>query len=184
MIQMMTGKETWLKRLLPPYTSGSADTVFGVSVYGHRDYDARWFRWTVRLWHRGLAVLDTGYYWLIDRTISRHHIVHTGLKPGWHDVDELMFHACFALLGRFVEQELGPVSVDHARDHGHYRGYRIHCRGGTDEAAIDLWLWFHDDLPGLTAQHWAAPYDPYDRLDTLKQAKLDQLMRLRSKLWT
>lgn len=38
-----------------------------------------------------------------------HHVVHTDLKPGWHDVDIVMLHANFALLSRFVEQEVGGI---------------------------------------------------------------------------
>jgi len=140
-----------LRRLLPPYTSGSADTVFGVLIYGNPSYDRLWFRLTFRLFRRVvLRPIDRLYYWLSHRTVDRYHIVRTGLSPGYYDVDEVMFRACFALLGRFVERELGRAAVDDEPDQ-HYRWYRVHCTSGTDEVAIDLWCWYREQLPVLDA---------------------------------
>ncbi len=35
----------------------------------------------------------------------QHHIIRTKLKPGWHDTDERILHACMSLLVEFVEKE-------------------------------------------------------------------------------
>jgi hypothetical protein len=43
--------------------------------------------------------------WIRYRTYDRYHIVHTGLKPGYHDVREQMLHVNFNMLKEFVEVE-------------------------------------------------------------------------------
>jgi hypothetical protein len=53
-------------------------------------------------------LLDDAVDWVRLRTTSRNHVVDTGLGPGWYDEDELILHACMALLGRHIEQ-LGGV---------------------------------------------------------------------------
>lgn len=79
------------------------------------------------------------------------------IEPGdWRDADERMFQACFAILGQFVEDELGEAD---AGEEGH-RGYLLHSadieaddisglgpRPSSDRTAIDLWLWYRDELP-------------------------------------
>ena len=133
------------------------------------------------------------------------------IEPGdWRDADERMFLACFTILGQFVEEELGlsddPECV--------YRGYRLHSCGGNDEKAIDLWLWYRDELPeqqracdqdtmecfsgGLVTEpveggdlhrvvsfgRVREPKFPYDYIGDLKETKLRELMDLRRCLWT
>lgn len=39
----------------------------------------------------------------LHRTTNKHHIVHTGLTPGYHDADEVILHTNFTLLVDFVE---------------------------------------------------------------------------------
>lgn len=41
--------------------------------------------------------------WVKYRTTHRYHVVHTGLKPGYHAVDELMLYSLFMLAQHFVE---------------------------------------------------------------------------------
>lgn len=50
-------------------------------------------------------------WWVRYRTISRHHIINTGLTPGWHDVDHKMLYANFALLVDYVEKECAWMDV-------------------------------------------------------------------------
>jgi hypothetical protein len=45
--------------------------------------------------------------WVLHRTVYHSHWVRTGLKPGYHDCDEIMLHTSFSLLVDFVETELG-----------------------------------------------------------------------------
>ena len=182
--------ESLLSRLFPPYCGSSSDTVFGIRFYGHKNYEKWWFRLTIGVYHDYvLQSIDSVYWWIHHRFIFRHHIVRTDLRPGWCDVDEVMFCACFALLGRFVEHELGIATVDYALEYGHYRGYRIHSLGGTDEAAIDLWHWYRYDLKKLYNEmdrdyHGFVKTHGRDFVENLKEEKLVQLMAMRKTLWT
>jgi len=121
--------------------------------------------------------------------------VHLPLEPGrWCDADERMLMACFTILGQFVEQELGPSLEEPESDGGSlpreerevtsHRGYRVHCYGGTDEQAIDLWLWYRDELPALEKQADEDPSIPFRTIDELKDRKLRSLIDIRQTLWT
>jgi len=181
-------KISLLQRILPPYASSSSDTVFGIEYYGNKHYDKWWFKATIGAYRNiVLKNIDRVYWWIRYRTFSRYHIVNTGLSPRYYDVDELMFHACFSLLGRFVEGELGIIPTNYP--HEHYRGYRLHCEGGTDEAAIDLWLWYRFELKKLEDQlesdyRGFVDKNGFDYIDKLKEQKLSELMKIRTTLWT
>ncbi len=95
-----------------------------------------------------------------------------------------MFFACFALLGEFVEHELGRLTDG---QEGH-RGYRLHRADEDDGSnperkAIDLWLWylgerargFEPPLPAIVDM--IAHDDLYDR-------RLRDLIDIRLSLWT
>lgn len=43
--------------------------------------------------------------WIRHRTYDKYHIVKTGLKPGYYDIDTLMLHSNFNMLKDFVEVE-------------------------------------------------------------------------------
>ena len=113
-------------------------------------------------------------------------------EPDNPDADERMFHACFSILGEFVEKELGTTSQGYDKEQSRlYRGYRLHSANDRDKAAIDLWLWYRDDLPGETAlcdRNIAAmtPDNPVDHeqiLQNLKDQKLRDLINIRRQLW-
>jgi len=79
-----------------------------------------------------------------------HRLTLLNIDPtSWADTDTRMFHAMFTLLGTFVERELGKISEEYKKEYPDcdYKGYRLHCCGGTDEKAIDLWLWYTIELP-------------------------------------
>ena len=138
----------------------------------------------------------------------------------WCDADERIFQACFTILRQFVEDELGTEQDD-------YRGYRLHSadiepedpsglapRRSSDKDAIDLWLWYRDELPKLEADYaqdisecfsgeWKTqpvpglplreitdfgkvrePKFPYDYPEIVKDKKLRELIELRCSLWT
>lgn len=80
----------------------------------------------------------------------------------WCDADERMFQACFAILRQYVEDELG---TEFAEGDG-YRGFRLHSAdiepgdpsgappaSSKDRDAIDLWLWYRDDLPRIEKEY-------------------------------
>jgi len=135
--------------------------------------------------------LDGAWHWLAWRTWDRYHVVRLLTEPGYRDVDFRMAAACFALLGEFVEKELGAAGEgaeegneeDGDKDERLWRGFRLHSMGGTDEKAIDLWLWYRDEFPKLShvpAEDGLGRKDPDDVLDE----KLGELMALRRSLWT
>jgi hypothetical protein len=49
-------------------------------------------------------------WWILYRTTERYHVVETGLKPGYHEVDTLMLNVNFNILKNFVETELAHRS--------------------------------------------------------------------------
>lgn len=52
--------------------------------------------------------------WAIHHRLSprhRYHMVNTGLKPGYYDVDTRMLHACMALLCKHVECEYDGIEA-------------------------------------------------------------------------
>jgi hypothetical protein len=57
------------------------------------------------VWRRLRRWLRDARWWLDHRSLSRYHVVKTGLKPGYYDVDYRMLHACFNLLVYYVEHE-------------------------------------------------------------------------------
>ena len=88
------------------------------------------------------------------------------------EMSEMMFHACFAVLGKFVEEQLGPPL---RRGDKRYRGYRLHRDSSAEQRAIDLWLWYTEELPALKT---------YGELDRLKDQKFRELVALRYALST
>lgn len=199
-----------LRRVLPPYTGSSADTVFGISVYGSPHHEAWWFRHTIRRAHKGLQKIDAVYYWFHYR-VRRYDIVRTDLGFCYADADERMFRACFALLGEFVEQELGREAWFEGSEL--YRGYRLHFEGDEQKRLIDLWLWYRDELPRLIDDYdddmrmsfsgkmqtrdigngltevisfgqTKEPRYPHDWPSTVKDEKLRELIALRRHMWT
>lgn len=111
----------------------------------------------------------------------------------WRDADDRMFHACFTVLGQFVEVELGTEAWD-GNEEGLYRGYRRHSRDDFEAKAIDLWLWYRDELPKLEKEYdddlreWLEemrhPKFSYGYPDEVKNDKLAELIRIRRSLWT
>ena len=136
--------------IFPPYGTGSsAAKICGIEIFGMSK--TVWYYRPMMMWYGVLRRIDNTYYYLYYRFFKKLHMLKLPLGYyGWCDADERMFQACFAILGQFVEEELGtkPWFNDETRD-SMYRGYRLHSYGGTDEKAIDLWLWYKHELPKL-----------------------------------
>lgn len=115
--------------------------------------------------------------------------------PGeWPDADERMFHACFAILSQYVESELGtePWECMGGED-DMYRGYRLHSadvaagegvggpEGGPspDRAAIDLWLWYRDELPALEKAYADDLHEVYKKPGGMRRDELDETGHVR-----
>ena len=52
-----------------------------------------------------LRTYDNVKYWFKYRTTTKHHVVNTGLKPGWYDTDTRILNANFQMLCDYVEVE-------------------------------------------------------------------------------
>lgn len=111
--------------------------------------------------------VSNGFWWVRHRIDPRHryHIVRTGLKPGYHDKDDLMLHACFSLLARFVEREC-PPGMSWGWDEEHAKAWAT---------ILDLYGWWknrpdrREDLDGADAED---------------QRQLHRLIDVRPYLWT
>lgn len=96
--------------------NSSEDSVFGVSIYGRKK--KRWHDFTIMPLYRLGRKVNSAKMWLMYRFHPRHqyHIIRTGLKPGWYDEDELILHACFAMLERYIEWHGGDEDLQKFSD--------------------------------------------------------------------
>jgi hypothetical protein len=133
------------------------------------------------------------------RSLSLHKLKILNVPAwSWRDCDERMFHACFSLLGQFVEKELGLVTAKNAltNPNEQHRGYNFIHKG--NEAIIDLWLWYklqlpieqkisndyYDDKLPKDSIAYQKHKEDFDYLLHLKDTKFNELMALRRSLWT
>jgi hypothetical protein len=132
----------------------SADTVFGFPVYGEHS-ERIWFKLTILPVYEVARQLVDAKWWLFHRVhpAHRYHVVKTGLKPGYYDVDTLMLHSSFQLLCRYVEQEMGGVAameknIAELRREGSEPGgeTRIACAERESEA-LALYRWWKFEKP-------------------------------------
>jgi len=135
---------------------GSEDAILGVKVYGNKYRDAWWFGGIVMPVYRFASKIDRAYDWLRYRLVPRHqyHLVNTGLKPAYYDCDTLMLNACFALLCRYVEDEMGGedairrlnqqllLTPDHNAPEGLESG-----QAARQASAVDLYVWWKRTKP-------------------------------------
>ncbi len=188
------------------YLGSSMATVFGIPVFEMSK--ASWYYRPIMLIYRWAYAVQRTRFRFVLRFVRRDHILRLPTAGQWCETDDQIFLACFELLGRYVEQQLGLPGLEEG-----YRGYRLHSAGGTDEQAIDLWLWYKTDLPALERDYhddlqrcysgeWktkpagnglieivdfgrvAEPKYPHDWPGTVKNEKLLALMELRRTLWT
>lgn len=110
-------------------------------------------------------------------------------KGEWRDADQRIFDACFIILGQYVEEELGS-SEDAGSSH---KGYRLHSDDKGEPLAIDLWLWYRDELPILQksySDHVKACFIkryhkyPHEHPEIIKDQKLRELIEIRRGRWT
>ena len=129
-------------------TSSSAE-VLGYHIYG--DNVPLWIKATHRLLHRS----SNGIWWLRHRFVPKHryNLVRTGLKPGYYDQDTRMLHACFALLGDYIEEEGGEqklrdwsAELRSRPDPNAPEGMDTAHADKQDEAVI-LWRWWKVEKP-------------------------------------
>lgn len=121
---------------------GSSAMVLGYPVYGDSP------RWVGFVAHKILRPASDGIYWLKYRLHPRHkyHLVDTKLGPGYYDQDTRMLHACFSLLGDYIEEEGGIEAI-------RSNGETIHVIDGEKQAEIvALWDWWKVEKPADEAK--------------------------------
>ena len=151
----------------PPYYSGSHAKVCGYAIYGLNKPLPKW----VKIIFKIQGYINRVYYWFYSRLVLKKNVVKLPTTPSWHDTDYLIFLACFELLARYVEEELGPEDPEWAAS---YKGYRVHSQ---DEEAIDLYLWYKEKRDKNFEDYSWSNYDAYHK-------KLKRLIEISPGLWT
>lgn len=122
-------------------------------------------------------LFEDGLYWFRRRFVPeyQHHIVRTGLEPGWHDCDEVMMHACFKLLERYVESECGGADELDRWSADLIAKPDPNAPEGVGEAqaerqltATELYRWWKVDRPARVAREDELVQDLYGRKWGLK----------------
>lgn len=111
--------------------------------------------------------LNDAWWKVRHRTTDRFHIVNTGLKPGYYEINDRMLHAMFALLVEYVEVGLASKNYDSKlatpKERGvEYLDWEINdpqCAGPQADTAAtvkDLYLWWTVERPARL-DSWSAP---------------------------
>lgn len=172
------------------FSFGSGASVFGISPYGGRIGEREWWRDAIirPIWRAGHAA-HNAIYWLRYRNpFGRHqyHLVNTRLEPGYYDVDQLMLHANFALLRRYVEDECGGVDkldewTDELRGPRRDRdemgmGPSLDAQASRQSEASILYRWWTEKLPELERREREAMMAGYHRRKVLRYEAADDLV--------
>jgi hypothetical protein len=138
---------------------------------------------------RFLQPIKAARYWARSRFHPkyRHHVIKTGLRPGYYDEDVLILYACMALLKRFVEWHGGVQKLDaftkelqeETRD-----GWRMdhQITSQAEASAIYRWWWQASSkrekwmVGGLPSEEEVAMVDD-------EQKMLRRLIEIRPLLW-
>ena len=135
------------------------------------------------------------YWWIQHHFNPRHryHIINTGLKPGYYDIDHLMLFGCFSLLCGYVERENPSImmslnDVDEVMDIS------------TEEQAIRseirrLYIWWKSERPVIVEEveslwgsgdqaNYKLAKEKEELLNELDDNYLYRLIIIRGVLWT
>lgn len=133
--------------------------------------------------------IDNAIWWVAHRIIPRYrfHMVPTGLKPEYHDVDSRMEGALFELLKFHVEEERGgkDALAEEIRDlREEYTdktafGYdRVMEQIAHMQRILDVYIWVTETLPRLREEYdrveeeWHSRYTTTSRNDPEQRARL------------
>ncbi len=112
--------------------------------------------------------------WIRYRTYDRYHVIKTGLKPGYYDIDTRMLHGCFEMLKEFVEVEQAWRS---------YWGDNNYRKTWCEEHAPFYYVFKPFRRPDIGIKHfeWAATLDdpalpPYERCESQAEAAREVLV--------
>lgn len=124
----------------------------GIAASLQRCFRSKWH--PIELWYRFICWL-----WRRYSTVKPRWLDHT-----WCDRSELMAHAMFEVLGRFIEQECSPGVIEW---YGRY-GRKITVNGESKyvrDEMCDLWDWWrYDYLAGFDKRRKAID-DELEKLD-------------------
>lgn len=138
------------------------------------------------------------YYWWVMHRIHpdhRYHIIHTGLKPNYYDIDTIMLHGMMSLLVRYVEDEHDGID-DLINWNNELKQRRINDEFinedqiSSDEEAIVIYNWWKNGRPQKQKilDDYKLPYEELDRLElnlTDEDTEmLTRLVKIRKSLWT
>lgn len=93
-------------------------------------------------------------YWIIYRTTDQYHIIRTGLKPGYYDVDYRLVHGMFNLLVEFVEKEYERIDWNSDDDHKH-----------AAKEMKELYKWWKEVYPFYDKNSPIHSVEPYEITD-------------------
>jgi hypothetical protein len=139
----------WYHNLIPyRHIGSSCAEIFGHPVYGEED---GWRSVLARVLIGPFSSLDRAWWNLKYRLHPghRYHVVRTGLKPGYYDIDTIMLHANMELLRRFVEDESGGEQklqerAEWLRAEGH--------GDGVEAGALMIYRWWTAQRPSDLAR--------------------------------
>lgn len=93
-------------------------------------------------------------WWVRHRTTDRNHVVDSGLKPGWLNSRELMYHTAFEIMRREVQRRYLNKSTLLEKDQSPYQRDEVTLRHYAKEFSnpqinelADLYLWWVYEFP-------------------------------------
>lgn len=203
----------WLVKKMYPSTpvSASLDDWDRIDLE-ERKYPVRYIiarvvpRWVARQHSR----LMKGVFWFTYRLVPKHkyHLIRTGLKPGYYEIDTRMLYGCFSLLREYVESEIASrwtedgltgaaaglsqlaweseLTYDEFESHGNPE--LIGLPTPQAEAAreiIELYNWWVNVRQSMLHDDmYDIDYDDYSERSAVDTAQLIRLVAVRRALWT
>jgi hypothetical protein len=145
-------------------------------------------------------------WWVLHRLVPKHryHVVNTGLRPGYHDIDERILHASMALLCDYVEAEGGDVALEEFSAALRASNDAPRQASNQDEA-VAIYRWWKRERPADLARYdelLMRLYGPDPlrsaingaadeelrslgkKIRTDEQSMLRRLVEIRQSLWT
>lgn len=144
------------------------------------------------------------FYQFRYRFVKKHqyHIIHTGLEPGYYDIDTIMLHGMMTLLCRYVEDEMGGVEeiikFNKELENGEsFMQTALDRQRNYQQEAVDIYLWWKGRWTDAKKEikykssHVLTEGISYDEifkieeeLDIEEQQMLKKLVEIRQTLWT
>lgn len=100
-----------------------------------------------------ISLINDARYAIRVRVFDRYHVIHTRLKPGYHDCDERMLHGMFNLLVDYVEVEKAWMHVVFDKEERRKRKHPWWSLGWTRFKS------FRDPDAGLAHLRWESSLD-------------------------